>query len=149
MGKVLTLPKTNRLECSSCGATANAACDCGAPYVPAGARAAAAIADNPDKSDRAIAADLGISRETVRKARSTDNLLSVDTRVGLDGKVRRMPTRKSQDEIPTEEECEKEHQKTLYEHACWFVDDRMTSQTRQRFFAYLMRKYRAEITAEK
>lgn len=58
-----------RLQCSSCGAEANASCDCGKPYVPAGARAAAAVAANPEKSDRAIAADIGVSRTTVQRAR--------------------------------------------------------------------------------
>jgi hypothetical protein len=54
-----------RLECIECGETADAACRCGVAYVPAGARAAKAIADNPEKSDRAIAAELGVSDMTV------------------------------------------------------------------------------------
>jgi hypothetical protein len=88
---VIKMPQ--RLECSSCGATANAACDCGAPYVPAGVRAADAIAANPEKSDRRIAKEIGVSQPTVSKARkqSTDNSLSVDKRIGLDGKTRKLP----------------------------------------------------------
>jgi len=48
---------------------ADAACNCGAPYVPAGRRAAEAVATNPEKSDRAIAAEIGVDRETVARAR--------------------------------------------------------------------------------
>jgi len=84
----------SRLECSSCGAEANASCDCGKPYVPAKVRAAEAIKANPEKSDRAIAADLGVSHTTVQNARKeTGNQLPVDERVGLDGKTRRLPQR--------------------------------------------------------
>jgi len=39
--------------------------DCGAPYIAAGARAAKAVAENPGMSDRAIAAELGVSDTTV------------------------------------------------------------------------------------
>ena len=53
------------LECSKCGATVEAACNCAAAYVPAGARAAQAVAENPEKSDRAIAAELGVGSNTV------------------------------------------------------------------------------------
>jgi hypothetical protein len=64
--------------------------------MPAGQRAAAAIAANPQMSDRAIAAEIGASHTTVQKARrATGNKLPVDdeARTGLDGKVRRLPTR--------------------------------------------------------
>lgn len=84
------------IGCSSCGATVDAACDCGAPYIPAGQRAAAAVAANPQMSDRAIAREIGVSHPTVAKAReqSTGNDLPVDeTRIGMDGKARRMPRR--------------------------------------------------------
>lgn len=43
----------------------------GVAYVPAGKRAAAAVAANPEKSDRAIAAELGVSPTTVGKARKS------------------------------------------------------------------------------
>lgn len=85
-----------RLACTACGAEARASCNCGKPYVPAKQRAKDAIKANPQKSDRAIAADLGISHPTVSKARreTTGNELPVDEpRVGLDGKVRRLPVR--------------------------------------------------------
>jgi hypothetical protein len=55
-----------------------------------------AIAANPQKSNRAIAEEVGIGFETVRRARqSTDTGVSVETetRIGLDGKARRLPRR--------------------------------------------------------
>jgi hypothetical protein len=92
----LRRPSIALLECSSCGATADASCNCGAPYVPARERAAAAVAANPEKSDRAIAADIGVSHPTVAKARkTTGNNLPVDGRVGMDGKVRKLPDQRA------------------------------------------------------
>jgi hypothetical protein len=69
------------------------------------ARAAAAFAQNADKSDRAIAADIGVSHTTAQKARaSTGNRLPVGQqspsdpapakRVSKDGKARRPPDRR-------------------------------------------------------
>lgn len=83
ISNVVTLPL--RLQCSSCGATANAGCDCGVAYLPAGQRAAAAVAATPEKSDRAIAVELGVSAETVRRARSPAT--NAAPRIGLDGKT--------------------------------------------------------------
>lgn len=130
------------MQCSSCGASGIAACDCGAPYVPATARAAKAIAANPGKSDRAIAADIGVSHRTVNRARSTGTYDPVDTRVGRDGKVRQMPQRKTKTEeiMPTEEEAEESYQDTIYDQACLFLEE-MTGATRRRFFAHIKRKY--------
>jgi hypothetical protein len=84
-----------RMVCTGCGAEANASCNCGKAYLPKAVRAAEAVAAHPEKSDRAIAADIGVSQPTVSKARkeTTDNNLSVERRIGLDGKTRRMPVR--------------------------------------------------------
>jgi hypothetical protein len=83
-------------ECQNCGAAARAACNCGVAYVPAGERAAAAVAANPEKSDRAIAEEIGTSHTTVQNARkATGNLLPVEKRTGRDGKKRKQPARKS------------------------------------------------------
>jgi hypothetical protein len=83
---------TRAMHCSECGVEAAAACDCGAPYVPAGVAAANAVAAHPEKSDRAIAAEIGVSDKTVGKARrATAEYSAVDTRVGLDGKARKQP----------------------------------------------------------
>ena len=82
-----------RLECSGCGAEVDAACMCGVAYVPAGARAAAAIAENPEKSDRVIADEIGVSDRTVNRARRTATGVAVGKRIGKDGRVRGLPSR--------------------------------------------------------
>lgn len=84
------------LSCTKCGSMADAACDCGSPYIPAKVRAAEAIAANPTKSDRAIAADIGVSAMTVQRARPTVTDVTVE-RMGLDGKVRRLPERQTEE----------------------------------------------------
>lgn len=82
-----------RLACEKCGAETHAACDCGVAYTAAAARAADAIAANPEKSDRAIAAAIGVGRETVRRARkATAPHGAVEKRIGLDGKARKLPS---------------------------------------------------------
>jgi hypothetical protein len=48
-----------------------ASCNCGAPVVPAFKKAADAIKANPTKSNRQIAEDLGVGKDTVRRARSS------------------------------------------------------------------------------
>jgi hypothetical protein len=53
--------------------------------VPASKRAASAIAANPQKSNRAIAKEIGVGANTVRRARGAP-LGAPATRVGLDGK---------------------------------------------------------------
>jgi len=82
-----------RMQCSKCGAEANASCDCCAPYVPARQRAAEAVAAHPEKSDRAIAAEIGVSHTTLQQARQLATDLPVDEpRTGKDGKTRRLPS---------------------------------------------------------
>ena len=68
------------------------------------ARAAAAVAANPEKSNRAIAAETGLSEPTVRRARTASHDAVERTgavgkdlpvaRTGLDGKTRRLPEQK-------------------------------------------------------
>lgn len=92
-------PRPAQLLCSGCGVSAEAQCDCGMAYVPAAKVAAKAVARNPQKSNRAIAADLGISDMTVQRARKQlqQNVAVGATsaveagRIGLDGKYRSMP----------------------------------------------------------
>jgi hypothetical protein len=84
--------KVVRLECSACGAEGQGSCDCGAPYLRPAERAANAIAANPEKSDRAIAAEIGVDHKTVGKVRSaTGDNSPVEPRVGRDGKKRKQP----------------------------------------------------------
>ena len=87
-----------RMACTGCGAEANVSCNCGKPYVPKSERAAEAIKANPEKSDRAIAAELGVSPMTVNRARATVPDVTVDERIGLDGKTRRVPEKKPEAE---------------------------------------------------
>jgi hypothetical protein len=77
-----------QLQCSACGVVADGACDCGAPCVPVSVRAAEAIAKSPEKSNRAIAADLGVGVESVRTTRNKlgDQQGSPANHVGKDGK---------------------------------------------------------------
>jgi hypothetical protein len=88
-----------QLSCTGCGAEANASCNCGKPYVPKKQRAAEAIAANPQMSDRAIAADLGIGNATVSRARR-DAGVSHDTpdREGRDGKTYHIQPREEPDD---------------------------------------------------
>ena len=87
-------PSIAQIECSQCGATADAACNCGAPYVPKAIRATEAITKSPEKSSRAIAEEIGVSESTVRRAReSTASHDAVGKRTGKDGKVRKLPQR--------------------------------------------------------
>jgi hypothetical protein len=81
-----------RLQCVTCGAEANAACTCGKPYLPR-LRAAEAVAAHPEKSNRAIADEIGVSEPTVRRAReATASGDAVDeARTGRDGRTRRHP----------------------------------------------------------
>jgi hypothetical protein len=82
------------LSCSACGAAGEANCDCGAPYMPASVRAAKAITATPNKSDRAIAAEIGVADRTVNRARATATHDAVESRVGLDGKARKQPAKR-------------------------------------------------------
>jgi hypothetical protein len=98
-----------RMVCTACGAEASASCNCGVSYAPKSARAAEAIKANPEKSDRAIAAEIGVSHTTVQEAReATGNHLPVE-RTGLDGKTRKLPERKSiKQEAPPDNEPEED-----------------------------------------
>jgi hypothetical protein len=86
VGKVLF--RGGALQCTGCGTRAVCQCGCGAPYVvdhpwaapapaPAPApevsafdRAVAAVRAAPEKSNRALAAEIGVSAQTVKRARA-------------------------------------------------------------------------------
>ena len=70
--------------CSKCGA--KPVCNCGVAYVPARVYAAKAIAAHPEKSDRAIAKQIGVDHKTVALARKSVGEKSPTRRVGTDGK---------------------------------------------------------------
>ena len=143
MALLQIVQQVNRaMQCSECGAAGIAACDCGAPYMPAATRAAEAIAASPNKSDRVIAAEIGVGSNTVRRARPTAPSGAVTTRTGKDGITRVIPKRKpkTEDVMPTDEEAEESFQADLYDQACWLLEQ-MASSTRRKFFAHLRRKH--------
>jgi hypothetical protein len=83
-----------QLQCTMCGAETHAACSCGAIYRPKAQQAAEAVAAHPEKSNRAIAEEIGADEKTVRQARdSTADQSAVEgSRIGLDGKKRKLPS---------------------------------------------------------
>lgn len=138
------------LECSSCEAEGSGSCECGVPYVAAGTRAAQTAAEHPGMSNRAIAAQLGISEGTVRTAKKSGAQdYAPDRVIGKDGKSypakRKKPNPRiiSDDEMPSEEEAEQSEQDALYDQVCLFLD-LMTDATRQKLFARIKRKYKNE-----
>jgi hypothetical protein len=86
-----------KLRCPKCGVTQDAACGCGVDYqiVRPIAAAMKAVEAHPEKSDRAIAAEVGVSDRTVNRARqrTTATNVAVEKRTGLDGKARKQPTK--------------------------------------------------------
>jgi hypothetical protein len=92
---VVSIPVTVALECSKCGATGEGTCNCGVSYEPARERAAKAIQQNPELSNRALAAQEGVSEATMRRERQrTASHDAVETRTGRDGRRRKLPTRR-------------------------------------------------------
>jgi hypothetical protein len=89
--------KNIRLRGSAQAIVFRLACIEASERLPIAVRAAAeAVKANPEKSDRAIAADIGVSKDTVREVRdelATTSQLEDGPRVGLDGKTRRLPVR--------------------------------------------------------
>lgn len=77
---------STKLQCSECGASCDAACDCGAPYLSAPARVAKAIAEHPELSNRAIADAAGVSDMTVGRVRPATNV-APEKVLGRDGKI--------------------------------------------------------------
>jgi ParB-like chromosome segregation protein Spo0J len=74
---------------------------------------------HPDRSDRSLAAEAGVDRETVSRARkrtTTGGMPPVDGRVGKrigrDGKKRRMPTRKAKPNNSRQESEQESEQQT-------------------------------------
>jgi hypothetical protein len=107
--------RNDLIRCVKCGTAAECPCGCGVPYVSdhpwanrdpltkksALERAAEAVAANPGKSDRAIAAEIGCDHKTVAKARRARGESPVDSpveRVGRDGRRRMLPAKASADE---------------------------------------------------
>ena len=115
-----------RMVCTGCGAEANASCNCGKPYVPKAVRVRDAIEADPTKPNKQIARETGADPKQVRRERT---------------KQRGGHVPPAEDEMPTEEEAEESYQETLYDQVCLFLE-RMTDETRQRFFAHIKRVYK-------
>jgi len=77
------------LRCSDCGAMAEAACNCGVGYIPAGEYAKKLAAEHPEMSNRAVAEKGGVSEPTIRRARAGASFDAPDQqkRTGRDGKL--------------------------------------------------------------
>lgn len=102
MNSTVIQMSVQRMVCTECGAEANASCNCGVSYVAKSVRAAQAIKANPTRSDRSIAAELGIDHKTVGKARGE---FSPPERIGQDGKSYSIRQRVTED-VPSELESE-------------------------------------------
>lgn len=76
-----------RLECPQCQKGTDAICECNVPYKYVTARELAerALAKSPQKSDRAIAEETGVNKNTVARAR--DDASNIEMRIGKDGKA--------------------------------------------------------------
>lgn len=96
-----------RMVCTGCGSETNATCNCGKPYLPAKRRAAEAIAANPQKSNRAIAEEIGVSEFSVRDARKSGAMDHAPEREGRDGKIYHLPQRQERDEASVEAELDR------------------------------------------
>jgi hypothetical protein len=93
--------KNTKLVCSKCGATGQSGCECGEQFLKyanstrKADQVAEALRDpgNAAKSDRAIAADLGVAPNTVGNARkaTAQNCAVDEKRMGRDGKARKAP----------------------------------------------------------
>jgi hypothetical protein len=93
----MVMMTTTSCPCVGCGAEANASRNCGVSYVPKAARAAEAVKADREKSNRAIAQEIGADEKTVRKARSESTADRSAVRAGIDGRTRRMPCREAYD----------------------------------------------------
>jgi len=119
MGRVLS--RGGLMRCEDCGTASICLCGCGASYQPehpaampsqqptrkvsALDRATAAIKTSPEKSNRAIAAEIGVSHQVVGRARRQIKEAAGDgpvdgpvARVGRDGKRRKLPTAADDDD---------------------------------------------------
>jgi hypothetical protein len=103
-----------RMVCTGCGAEANASCNCGVSYIPKAIRAGDALRANPQKSDRAIADDLGVSAMTVGRTRDASGVTDVTPdRIGGDGKTYHVPVCDDDDD-PDDRPIEEEYQPKNY-----------------------------------
>src|SRR3974377_658681 len=81
---------TAQLRCNICGVQTNALCDCGVgySYMPPIKAAIKAVKAHPEQSDRKLAEETGVSRQTLDRARAKlgGSNGPPEKRIGLDGK---------------------------------------------------------------
>jgi hypothetical protein len=124
-----------RMVCVGCGAEANASCNCGLNYAPKAVRAAEAVKANPEKSNRAIAAEIGADEKTVRKARADQSApvtqVTPDATVtGRDGKqypAKQKPEAVDEPEDDDNAPTPEDYVKLLSDY--WKLKDRNTTLT--------------------
>ena len=108
MTELAPVKKPASLYCKECGAITEAVCDCNAGYLPAGEYAELYLAENPDRSNRAIADHLKMSDTTVMRARQRVEARAGaaneahEKRVGRDGKSH--PAKRSRPKLVSEAE---------------------------------------------
>jgi hypothetical protein len=80
-------PERSKLQCTSCLATTDAPCECGAPFriLKPRERARVVLEQNPNLSNRAAAELAQTSATTVRQVRENAQLVG-EERIGLNGK---------------------------------------------------------------
>jgi hypothetical protein len=112
------------LRCTSCGMATEAACKCGVRYeiMRPGEAAERAVKAHPEKGDLTIANEIGVSDKTVARARKStstnvevENPTTTNTRVGRDGRRRRMPNRRRQDKAMDKTEAARKIVRPLVE----------------------------------
>jgi hypothetical protein len=69
--EVRKIPWNRQRFCSQCGAIGSAGCDHDAPLVTRAEAARRGLLESPEKSNRLIAAETGVSKDTVRKIRGS------------------------------------------------------------------------------
>jgi hypothetical protein len=121
MAEIVPLCKPRALACSSCGATAEATCGCGVGYVPM--TEYVARRDDGSKSARVVAAELGVSKDAVHRARQVSQSATPEKRVGRDGKSYPATTKraraKAEQNWPDMEDASVGIKKWIAEFASW------------------------------
>jgi hypothetical protein len=83
------------LRCSKCGASTQATCHCDVAYITKLEYAARYVEKYPEKSDRVIAKEVNVSKDTVARARKQlAQNAPVAKRKGKDGKFRNLPKKR-------------------------------------------------------
>jgi hypothetical protein len=139
-------PIAKKMECNVCGAEADAVfhptCNCNAGFRSKRQVAAEAIAQHPDKSDRAIAGEIGVDHKTVGRARAdledVGTIPHADTRI--DTKGRQRPATKPDRPLTEHERHRRDVEAVIKQIIKWFLvlgaEDRGPSDGSDRPFSH-------------